>query len=184
MKPPSGEAGSTPDPPRARNTIQWRANLSLLLATLALLVAGASFYHTWNYNSSRGVVEALAPAGYAVVRGYATFPSDHFILPIEWNNDTGKSVLIRDLRLHLTPSWGDAQVFLLAGEYPEISDASLSVPYSHKNSFIVAAHSVELKVLMFHTEKWWDEDEALDYQFRFEPGMEYSAEVEFERNAE
>ncbi|MGB3632873.1 MAG: hypothetical protein WA982_02405 [Rubrobacteraceae bacterium] len=165
------------------NEKKW--HIEILISLLALGIASLSLFFTWWYNSSLGEVEPLTPSAYAVSRGVETFPSDHLIFPMEWKNDSGRSVLIRDLQLILVDTEsGKEQRFLLAGEYPEISKRSFENPYSRKNSFVLDPHTVSLKTLMLHTENWWDRNDQSDYNFKFTEGSKYRVLVKYFRNSE
>lgn len=165
------------------NEKKWR--VETLIAVLAVFIAGLSLFLTWWYNSSLGEVKPLTPSAYAVIRGVEGFPSDHLVVPTEWKNDSGQAVVVRDLQLILVDlKNGKEQLFLLAGEYPEISDLAFENSYSRKNSFVLDSRTVSLKTLVFHTENWWNRDNRSDYDFEFTEGSKYRVSLRYFKNSE
>ncbi len=163
----------------------------MLVSVAALGVSIWSLIYTWYRNSSRGKVGPLKPSGYAIIRGIERykFPSDHLVLPFEWENSSGRPVLIRRPELilrELGKDGEDATVehrFSLAGEYPALSAEAFSKPYEFTSSFVLGPRSVSLHILLFHSEDWWN-SQGRDYCFRFSAGQEYRVEVEFLKNTE
>lgn len=136
-----------------------------------------------------GEVRPIEPSGFAIVRGMPAsggvgpFPSDHLVLPLEWKNASGSSVIMRRPQLVFSelgengkPN-GKPTRFFLAGEYPNISGAAFSEPYSYKNAFKLDPHSVSANVLVFRVERWWD----LNQRFAFDGDTRYEVRIEFLR---
>jgi hypothetical protein len=166
---------------------RWR--IETIISVFALLVSCGTLAFTFTYNLFPGRVQPFSPSGYVIIRGVDPFPSDHLVLPIEWENGGGRSVLIRHPRLILRELDSDGNevgveyTFFLAGEYPDISSTSFREGYSIKRSFILEPHSVALKMLVFHIEDWWDEQGDL-YNFRFTGDQNFQVYIEFQRNLE
>jgi len=154
--------------------------LSILSLVVSILVAEIAYL---DYIQP-GDVRPFPPSGYAIIRGDGSFPSDYLVLPLEWENTSGKSVLIRkpELILHeiddANNETGTKYRFLLAGEYPEISYTAIQLPYAYKYSFSIEEHSTIPKVLVFHYERWWDENNSL-YKFQFKSGQKYRVDIKF-----
>ncbi len=165
------------------------SRLHLNESRLALLVSGVALIITILDFAQLGIVAPLEPSGYAIIRGDGSFPSDMLVLPIEWKNESGRAALIRRPELILDElnadglETGISYRFTLAGEYPEISYPAFQERYAFENSFVIAGHSVPVKNLVFHSERWWDEDDPL-YAFRFTSGKRYRVTIKYQLNAE
>lgn len=164
-----------------------KSRVELVISVIALIVSvGALTFSLW-YNLSPGNVQLLKPSGYCIIREMNSFPSDHLVLPLEWENTGGRSVLIRHPYFVLRQlgsdgkETGDEYRFSLAGEYPDISYNSFAERYSIKQSFILDPHSLSRKVLVFHIKNWWNESSEL-YKFRFSAGKNYRVYIGFQRN--
>jgi hypothetical protein len=159
----------------------------LAVAVVSLAVALASFAFTLWYNLAPGTVRPLTPSGYCIIRGIGSFPSDHLVISIEWENSSGRPVLVRlpYLRLRSLGS-GEGQEgkelrFFMAGEYPEISSRSFAEHYAIGKSFVLEPRSITPKVLVFHIQDWWDE-ESTYHDFRFSGGDSFHVYIGFDRN--
>jgi hypothetical protein len=154
--------------------------IEILISILALAVSMVSLWIS--IFGAPGVVRPLTPSGYAIIREIGPFPSDHILIPLEWENTTGRPVLIRQpyLRLRELDSagreTGKEYRFVLAGEYPGISTNSLQGMYSILNSFNLPEHAISLKLLVFHNDQWWNESSDL-YRLRFKAGQEYKVYI-------
>jgi hypothetical protein len=164
------------------------------------IVAFFLTYNPWGYVGAAGT-----PMGYGIVRGIdptfndepepteglgvGPYPSDHVVMPLEFINNTGNEVLIKNPRLvfialgdsgELT---GEGVRFLMIGELRELSNQELagiqsqSDAYSSSNSIPIESHSAAKSVPLFRVEKWWEEYAC----FRFIPGQAYQVVLEFER---
>ena len=136
-----------------------------------------------------GETVPLKPSGFAILRGRGAgaSPSDHIILPLEWQNESGKATLVRNpcLILHELDEKGvetgrDLR-FPLAGEYPEISTDALKKSYVIRNSFVVDKQSISLRTLIFHNQRWWDASSDF-YTLWFKSGERYRAKISFQTN--
>jgi len=158
-----------------------------VLSSIAILISLISLYFSWY--GTPGIVQPIRPNGYGIIRGIESFPSDHIVLPLEWENTSGKPIVIRNISLILKKLGTDGQEtgstyqFLLAGEYPEISSEAFKKPFVLKNSFVVDAKSIPQKVLVFHYKKFWDKNDKL-YSFRFEKDQRFNVTIEFQPNLE
>jgi len=106
----------------------------------------------WNspYSFFAKDVEPLEPSDLGVIRGLkpqgdfadkvAKVPSDQILINMQWQNNTGSSVLIKDMHLVLTDTKNNSQEFFLVGEYPELSWEVLNKrhtdPYKYIGSLI------------------------------------------------
>jgi hypothetical protein len=167
-----------------------------ITATLALLVSLATLAFTMYWNSPFGYVGSVEPSGYAVARGYhfeiegrelAAAPSDHIVLPLEWQNNSGSSVLIKNPELVLYEldeagnDVGDPQHLFFIGDYPELSGQALASrntdPHSYKSSLVLAPHSVSESVSVFRIKKWLGDN----YLFRLKGDTDYRLEIEYDQ---
>ena len=136
-----------------------------------------------------GKVRPLAPAGYAIIRGQSSFPSDLLVLPLEWENTSGRVALIRHptLVLHELDSknkeTGAEIQFTLAGEYSEISNNAFLQNYIYKFSFIQEPRSIGYHVFAFHYQRWWD-DKDKNYAFQFRGNTKYRVSIAYQINDE
>ena len=164
---------------------RWR--IRVFISVLVLLVSlGVLLFTLW-FNLSPGNVQPLKPSGYCIIRELDSFPSDHIVLPLEWENTGGRPVLVRKPYLvlcELDPDekeTGNKYRFILAGEYPDTSYNSFAERYSIKKSFVLDPHLISLKVLVFHIEGRWDKSNDL-YKFRFAGGSEYRVYIGYQKN--
>jgi len=167
-----------------------------LTAILALLVSLATLAFTLYWASPFGYVGSVQPSGYAVARGYnfniegrevAAAPSDHLVLPLEWENNSGSSVLIKEPELVLHEldeagnDVGDAQRFFFVGEYPELSAQVLATrntnPHPYESSLVLAPHSVSQNVAVFRIKKWLGDN----WLFRLKGDTRYRLEIEYDQ---
>jgi hypothetical protein len=170
----------------------------------ALFVSIFSVMLSWYWNSPIGDVRALEPSGYAIVRGIdptfegepelhkglgvGPWPSDHVVMPIEWANNSGSSILVKDPVLVFQEldrdghPIGDEIRFFLIGEFPEISAQVFNnvntKPHTFKNSVIIEPHTVIQSISVFRVEGWFKEPNQC---FRFIPGENYRVELRYLR---
>jgi len=163
-------------------------------ALLALFVSVATLIYTLLWNSSFGQVLPLEPTGFAIIRGIdpagelervGPFPSDHVVLPLEWTNNSGTSVLIKEVELVFSELGqpgehaSEPHKFFLVGTYDEISAEVLthanSELHTFKNSLIVQPHETTRNVLVFRESGWGENDT----NFRFRAGEKYQVDVEY-----
>jgi hypothetical protein len=196
----SDDAQGNPDEkPKGRDP------LAISLSILALVVSAASVFLSWYWNSPIGDVRPIEPSGYAIMRGLdptfegepgpreglgvGPYPSDHIVLPLEWANNSGSSILVKEpvLLLHkLGPDGeptGSVYRFFLVGEFPEMSakvfnDANTE-PHTFKNSLIIEPHTVMQSVSVFRVAKWWGGQP--NQCLRFIPGETYQMEIRYLR---
>ena len=160
------------------------SKFSLGVSLLALVVSAVSLGYTRWYAWSDPKVSPYEPTGYAIARGLYSFPSDHIILRLEWENSGGKTGEVRYpyLKLHNAQS-EEEFMFELAGETSEISTETFEDTYGHevKRSFLLEPHRVTSRVLAFHIDDWWDE-EGKNYDFRFRGGDCYDVSIGYQLN--
>ena len=119
------------------------------------------------------------------------FPGDRIVLPMEWTNKSGASVLIKDLELvfrELGPSGkpiGKAHRFFLVGEYKDISADVLNRANTHmptyENSLVIEPHSVSQDVMVFREEGWREKKEK-GTSFHFAANEKYQVDAVWERH--
>jgi hypothetical protein len=159
----------------------WISIISALIAVVSAVVAYLAYVQP-------GIIRPIGPSGYAIVRGDGDSPSDCLVIPMEWQNTSGKPVLIRHPELSLIQvdnagnQTGAQYRFLLAGEYPEISYAAFASTYAYENSFVISANAVPIKILAFHNESWWDKNSPL-YTLQFKSGQNYKVVIRYQVNA-
>jgi len=174
--------------PSNSNTPFWKQTdlYTLIIAIFAFISSGYAIYRTEQYRSSDPDIIVHEPTGYSISRGLFSFPSDHLIVPIEFENSGGKNAIIRfpTLKLYNVMD-GEEHIFYLAGELDGISTKSFQNRYGYelKNSFIIEPHSITLKNLVFHIKDWWDEN-AKNHEFKFESQECYIAKISYQVNQE
>lgn len=165
-------------------------DLSNWISLGALLVSLLSLAFTLYWNSSIGQVRPLEPSGYAIIRGFGVeggigpYPSDHLVLPMQWQNASGRPVVIQKPKLILQRREGGEGsgrdlTFTLAGTYPDISTESFDNRYIHNNSFLVEPHSVSVNTMVFHIKDFWKDDA----DFRFVGTDEFQVKVNYTKNS-
>lgn len=164
------------------------ASLALVVSFLALVVSSGTLCFYIIRDVWPMPVKVVGSAGYAIMRGTSDFPSDHLVLPVDWENTGGRGALVRHPHIFLRAidpnSGGETGIeyaFFLAGEYPEISGPALTEPYVIRHSFSLPPHSVSTRVLVFRVRNWHDEQDPL-YQFRLKGGEKFNVYIDFERN--
>lgn len=156
-------------------------HLEILISLLALVVSIATATGVWNAIWP-GTVKPYKPAGYALVRQIHVTPSDHIVVPLEWQNTSARSTLIRTPFLRLRKHDDGAEyVFPLAGEYANLSTETLHERYTIKNSLILEAQSITYKLLVFHIDEWWN-GASPGYRFRFKSGDRFTVSISYQRD--
>jgi len=136
-----------------------------------------------------GIISILPPSGYARITSIDPFPSDHLIIPIEWNNTKGISSLIRNPCLYLyqinsvTGNVSELK-FTMAGTYENISNQELKNRYTICDSFIIEKQSITAKVIVFHHIDWANEtgNDDTGYKFHFNVGDHYKVNIGYSIN--
>jgi hypothetical protein len=164
----------------------WIAKAALAVSVFSLLI---TLYRT----SPVGSVEPVMPlTSYALVRGidpegtFGPYPSDHIVLPMEFSNNTGSTVLLKAPRLELdetsTPE-NENVTFFLTGEYkelsPELLDDVNSQPHTFTPDLVLSPHSVSERNLVFRVSEWTQDDK--NYCFRFHQGQRFEIDLKYER---
>ncbi|KAL8976796.1 MAG: hypothetical protein Q9177_006770 [Variospora cf. flavescens] len=125
--------------------------------------------------------------------GIGPLPSDHLVLPMQWKNASGRTVVIQRPELTLAKLGGakdqteekgseegeERLVFTLAGTYPDISTDSFSKRYSHNNSFLVEPHSVSVITMVFHVQGFAEKNAY----FRFASTDEFRLLIKYTKNS-
>jgi hypothetical protein len=174
---------SNPENNRSRFIIDI---VPIIISLIALIISFYAIKQTIDYRSSEPSITVYAPTGYSILRGLFSFPSDHLVIPIEWENSGGKNAIIRYPHIKLqNVKTGNNLEFQLAGEVSGISTQDFRDKYGYKlkNSFILDPHSISLKVLVFHISNWWDENND-NYNFKFKSGDCYKVLIEYQVNQE
>lgn len=178
---------------KQEKSIDNYARAALVVSIVAVLFTGiicTITYCSYVYNISPGEIHPLEPSGYAIVREIPPHPSDHIVIPLEWENIGGQEELVRHCNLILYEIGPDGKKtenksrFLLAGEFPEMANRSFVQGYVIKESFIVDPHSILPKILVFHIENWWNESNETSYNFKFHNGENYQVCIVFDKNLE
>jgi hypothetical protein len=130
--------------------------------------------------SPSGSVHVIEPSSYAIIRqdtlgkpGWIA-TAEHLVLPVEWENDYGRSVLIRGLELTVRELEGESgnHKFHLVKEYPKISEQAFKSGYDFRNSLTLEPTSVSTRVLSFRSED----------DFEFDPKTKYELTLRFLQN--
>jgi hypothetical protein len=108
-------------------------------------------------------------------------------VPLQWNNTTGSSVLIKEPRLELTEQGGQSSAqplrFFLIGKYSKFSDIANANSYSLDNTFILPSHSPSQELAVFRpTRSTLELEKKLNNrdEFQFLPNKRYKAEIVYE----
>jgi hypothetical protein len=167
---------------------KWKIETVISLFSFLISIGALAF--TIYFNLVPGTVQPFKPSGFTIIRGIDPFPSDHIVLPLEWQNSGGRSALIRHPRLILheidnngKETGNNPIIFYLAGDYQDISATAFTVKYNTKSSFIIDPHTITQKTLVFHINNWWD-DKGSTYSFRFVGGTKYKANIAYEINSD
>lgn len=151
----------------------------VMIAALALAVSiftlGWTIYQHFQVlelekqiNLDPGELIIHAPTDFCIARGFQSFPSDHIIVPIYFEN-TGKGAKTVD-RLALLNAGDTSDVpgrFLLAGYLPDLNLDQLGEHYEVARGITIPERTMERKVLVFQTDHWWQESDLQDFLFRF-----------------
>jgi hypothetical protein len=179
--------------------------VTAVTAILALIVSLGSLGFSLYWVSPIGDVQAVDPTEIGIVRGIkpeiegteeterlAEVPSDHIVMPLTWQNNSGTSVLVGTPKLVLqefdqAPDDGGVPIgsphyLLLVGEYPEIDPAVLSErhsePFSLRGSLVLQPHSVTQNMLVFRVMGWEVEPNR---SFRIKGDTHYRVSIEYEK---
>ena len=107
------------------------------------------------------------------------------MVPLEWKNDKGRSVLIRSPRLIVcelgqagnceSSDDGESHTFRLVREYQDISGRSFAgQSYDYRSSLVLEPHTVSTNVLAFRLTQSSKEEE-----FQFKSNTEYRVEIDY-----
>jgi hypothetical protein len=161
--------------------------VSLIFTCVTTAVAAMTFYSTLNPWGEVGPF--FTPAGFVIIRGVDTSPSDHVLMPVQWINNTGRLVLIqqpvlefRKLGQQGEPT-GERLTFIAVKRLPEISTETmngLSTPATEFPDLIrLSAHSPTETVLLFRKEEsFLGKQNAC---FRFHQGASYRVDITYQR---
>ena len=162
----------------------WVTAVTFLVSVLALIVAIVGLVLALQGRFAAPKVTPYEPTGYTIIRGQDTFPSDLLVLPLEWENSSGQTAVVRypSLKLHNVES-GEDLVFDLTGEYADISTNVFQggAGYKPERSFLLEAHAVSLRVLAFRASDWWDEKNE-NYAFKFLGEDCYEVSINYQIN--
>jgi hypothetical protein len=180
-------AGNDSDKENSKKVKLTRKDI-FMTVTMLLAIIGAGPV-LWDLISP-GEVRPIPPSGYSIIRGveFFSFPSDHIVLPIDWEYTGGTPAVIthpylvfREIDDNGNEKIGKQYKFYMAGVYPDISSYSFEKCYIIKESFILDPHAITSTVIVFHIEPWWDPKNEFCYNFRFQKGQIYSVYINFER---
>jgi hypothetical protein len=181
--------------------------LPIMISLVSVLVTVATFYTVSNPWGSVGLADA--PAGWVIVRGIAPilegesepgalrtrpYPSDHVVMPLEFVNNTGGTILIRDMVLVFSKLGTDGQPigdqirFFKVDKVPTISNEEIadlqknvstsSRDFTSARDLQIEAHSVATTLGVYRVEGWLAPPNEC---FRFIPGDVYEVDLEFRR---
>lgn len=156
------------------------AGLALFVSVISLLFSIYTFFRP-------GILRPIPPSGYALIRGIGPSPSDHLVLPFDWENTSGKTTLVRRVALTLVKidtngkETTDKLQYYLAGEYKDISYETFLNYYVPKNSFSVEPDTIASRALVFHIDNWWD-DKSANFTHRFTRGEKYNAYLSYQQD--
>lgn len=154
--------------------------ISIILASIALCAV--------YYDKYSGDVKPLSPSQYGIIRGMGSFPSDFLIIPLTWENTMARAVEIRNPTLvlyELTANIEDTgkQIrYTMDGELRDVSGNSINnMDYSYKNSIQLEPNSLTQRVMVFHTESWWNPNNS-DSKFTFKKDESYRVSLCYDKN--
>ena len=180
-------AGNDSDKENSKKVKLTRKDI-FMTVTMLLAIIGAGPV-LWDLISPREVCP-IPPSGYSIIRGMESlsFPSDHIVLPIDWEYTGGTPAVITHPYLVFREiddngnETGTVYNFSMAGVYPDISPYSFEKRYIIKESFILDPHAITSTVIVFHIEPWWDPENDFYYNFRFKKGQKYSVYINFKKD--
>lgn len=127
-------------------------------------------------------VGPLEPYVYCFQRGLFGFPSDHLILPLEWENQRDKTVSIRIPYLKISPMDKEDvhYTYTYVAEYSTVfgNQTPEENGFTPNSSLIVNPESVSLGWRVFRI---FEYDPNMDlFSFKFVPGGEYKVFIGYE----
>jgi hypothetical protein len=167
-----------------------KISLSLIISFFAIAVSVWTACYNYHYNYSNAEAVAYKPYGLGIIRGIkdSGFPSDHLVLPINWENDGAKAAIVGNVRLIVRPksskSSNEIVVFKLGGEYSDISPNAFNHHeqfFHFLDSFLIPPHSKLSRNFVFHINNWWDKKTA-EYNFRFYSRKVYDFSISYDVN--
>jgi hypothetical protein len=182
---PGGELGHKRNPVYVDVKESWWTIGSVVVALLALAASAWALYITW---APSGEVQPIEPSSYAVLRVDPLVGEvEHLVVPLEWKNDKGRSVLIRSPRLRVCKLGeadkckedGEWHIFRLVRDYRDISGGAFAGErYNHKSSLVLKPHSISTNVLAFRFLSVGGE------KFQFESNVEYRITIDYFQDTE
>ena len=170
------------------------ALLALFFSACALIISLLSLNFIVGI---RGKVKIYKPSGFAIMRNNPSRffkPNDNVLLPLEWQNTSGRDLHISEPYLKLREiikedgketEAGIEYIFLLAGEFSDLNLECLKREYSITNSFILPKLSITKNILLFHIQHWWNKNlKEQGYDFRFVYGKRYKVFLGYKLNLE
>ena len=145
-----------------------RTTIALFALLISILSLGISVRLTYTVNLSPGELIIHPPTEFCIARGYQVFPSDHVIIPVYIENTGRGAKAIGQPTLFITdPHTRKLKIYLLAGYLPDIGLGTFGNDwYEIARGIVVPERSLQRYVLVFHSERWWDEASP-DFIYRF-----------------
>jgi hypothetical protein len=180
---------------------RWTTWLPMLFSAVSVVLAGLTFYVASNPWGRVSIVEE--PNGLGIVRGVrlnlgeslspAAHPADHVLVPLDWINNTGGTVLVQDPTLIFSKLdnngalTGEQYRFHMIGKLSSLTPQAVhsintgtatEESFTFATSVLIEPRSVAPSVAVFRPLTWGEEEPQ---HFRFQPGDRYRLEIEFER---
>lgn len=161
--------------------IEWGSGadiLSALIAVVALVLAIAGLVvGVWQHNQlvdlerqinlDPGELIIHVPTEFCVTRGFRAFPSDHLIIPVNFENTgNGAKTVERPALFFEDTTSGKQYTFELEGYIPNLDTYSIDGAFEIARGITVPERSLSRYVLVFQIERWWDKDSD-NYLFQF-----------------
>lgn len=128
-------------------------------------------------NLDPGELIVYPPTDFCILRGYRSFPSDHIVIPITFENTGNGAKTFSNATLFFEdPNTGTQRRFFLAGYFQGFNIDVFGNRYEIATGITVPQRSVARYVLVFHIEQWWNEASD-DFIFRFIPGSSIDTQL-------
>lgn len=132
-------------------------------------------------NLDPGQLIIHSPTEFCIMRGFYPFPSDHILLPINFEN-TGKGAkTIERPALFFNDLNGSGQRrFIMKGYGTSLSNTRIDESYEIGGAVTIPEKSFQRYILIFQPDHWWDRSsDDFSYQFRNMDGGKNILDLQF-----
>ena len=155
-----------------------KSHLETILALLALVFSGLVFLKEQaqtnriydletKVNLELGELLIHPATDFCIARGFRTFPSDHIIIPITFENTgSGAKTAERLTLLFEHSDTGETYRFYMKGYIPQLDRSTFGEQFDMASAVMVPERSVQRYLIVFQIENWWDR-KTDNYKFQF-----------------